>query len=95
MATDVVSGPLSWRDIYRAVGDSETRIKEHIDAVLQPMALQLADHEVRLRAREAADASRTARGETILGMLGASRAFLLLLLAAVSASGAITVFLGK
>lgn len=42
------SGKVGFRDIYRAVGESETRIKEHISLVLLPISTQLADHESRL-----------------------------------------------
>lgn len=37
------------RDIYRAVNESESRIKEHITLVLLPISAAVADHETRLR----------------------------------------------
>lgn len=40
---------VGFRDIYRAVGESEARIKEHISLVLLPLTATLADHEKRLR----------------------------------------------
>lgn len=40
---------VGFRDIYRAVGESETRIKEHISLTLLPIVNSLADHEIRLR----------------------------------------------
>jgi hypothetical protein len=39
------SGPLSWRDVYKAVGDSEARVIEAIKVAIAPMV----DHEARLR----------------------------------------------
>lgn len=44
--------PLSWRDIYRAVAESEVRIVAAINTAVGPVAAQAQDHEVRLRAIE-------------------------------------------
>jgi hypothetical protein len=46
---DMPSEKVGFRDIYRAVGESESRIKEHISLVLLPLTTQMADHETRLR----------------------------------------------
>jgi hypothetical protein len=43
------SAPLSWRDIYRAVTESEVRIVASINNAVGPVAAQAQDHEVRLR----------------------------------------------
>jgi hypothetical protein len=53
---------VGFRDIYRAVGESETRIKEHISLVLLPLTSTLADHEKRLRIieEEGSDEARLA-----------------------------------
>jgi hypothetical protein len=48
------SGPLSWRDVYRAVGESEQRIIGALNAAVLPLTKAQADHEARLRAVEAA-----------------------------------------
>lgn len=41
-------GPLSWRDVYKAVGDSEERVIDAIEAV----HTDVKDHETRLRSIE-------------------------------------------
>jgi hypothetical protein len=51
-AAQTGSDKVGFRDIYRAVGESETRIKEHISLVLLPIASSLADHEMRIRSIE-------------------------------------------
>jgi hypothetical protein len=43
------SGRVGYRDIYRAVGESEARIKEHITLVMLPITAAVADHESRIR----------------------------------------------
>lgn len=43
------SGPLSWRDVYRAVGESEARIIASVNAAVAPLNTASADHELRLR----------------------------------------------
>jgi hypothetical protein len=43
------SGRVGYRDIYRAVGESEARIKEHITLVMLPITAAVADHETRIR----------------------------------------------
>lgn len=45
-------GPLSWRDVYKAVGDSEERIVKAIHDATKPIAERQLDHEARLRAIE-------------------------------------------
>lgn len=46
------SSPLSWRDVYRAVGESEARVIASIQASVLPLTQAQADHEKRLRAVE-------------------------------------------
>jgi hypothetical protein len=46
------SAPLSWRDVYRAVSESETRIVAAIREATVPIATTQADHETRLRKLE-------------------------------------------
>lgn len=43
---------VGFRDIYRAVGESESRVKEHITLILLPITTAVADHEGRLRSIE-------------------------------------------
>jgi hypothetical protein len=43
------NGPLSWRDVYRAVGDSETRLLAALDKWGHELKEDFADHETRLR----------------------------------------------
>lgn len=51
------SGPLSWRDVYRAVGESEQRIIASVNAAVLPLTQAQADHETRLRSVETLAAS--------------------------------------
>jgi len=46
------SGPLSWRDVYTAVGDSEKRLTKVITDSIAPLVASDADHEFRLRSLE-------------------------------------------
>ena len=46
------SGPLSWRDVYRAVNESEQRIIRAVNDAVGPLAAARTDHEVRIRALE-------------------------------------------
>lgn len=43
---------VGFRDIYRAVGESESRIKEHMSLVLMPITSAVADHEKRITDHE-------------------------------------------
>jgi agmatine/peptidylarginine deiminase len=43
------SAPLSWRDVYRAVNESETRIVAAITDATKPIISLQSDHEQRLR----------------------------------------------
>lgn len=43
------TAPLSWRDVYKAVGDSESRVIAAIQSAVAPLTTSSADHEVRLR----------------------------------------------
>lgn len=45
-------GPLSWRDVYKAVNDSEERILSAIREIATPLERRATDHEARLRAVE-------------------------------------------
>jgi hypothetical protein len=46
------SGPLSWRDVYQAVKDSEQRITALIQSSVGPISKASEDHERRLRVLE-------------------------------------------
>lgn len=46
------SDKVGFRDIYRAVGESESRIKEHVSLVLLPITQAVADHEKRISDHE-------------------------------------------
>lgn len=52
--------PLSWRDVYRAVEQSEKRIIEAVNAAVQPLSDTSKDHEQRIRRLEQ-DGSQVAR----------------------------------
>lgn len=43
------SGPLSWRDVYKAVNESEARIVEAIRDAVKPLNERQNDHETRIR----------------------------------------------
>lgn len=43
------STPLSWRDVYRAVAESEVRIVAAINSAVSPLNASVIDHESRLR----------------------------------------------
>ena len=45
----VPSSPLSWRDVYRALGETEGRILAAINAAVTPINTTVIDHETRLR----------------------------------------------
>lgn len=46
------SQKVGFRDIYRAVGESEIRITAAINTAVSPLTAMAADHEVRIRALE-------------------------------------------
>lgn len=48
---------VGFRDIYRAVTESEVRVTAAIERAVSPLTAQAADHEVRLRALEAVNPS--------------------------------------
>lgn len=53
MPTDAdPNGRVGFRDIYRAVGESEARVVAAIQAVAGPLSDRAADHESRLRSLE-------------------------------------------
>lgn len=43
------TGPLSWRDVYKAVGDSEERLLRAFDDLRATVTGSTLDHETRLR----------------------------------------------
>lgn len=43
------TGPLSWRDVYKAVGDAESRLLKAIDDLRATVTGSTMDHEARLR----------------------------------------------
>lgn len=45
-------GPLSWRDVYKAVGDSETRILGALTEMKTTVTSTTGDHETRIRTVE-------------------------------------------
>lgn len=49
------TGPLSWRDVYKAVGETEQRIIAAIREATGPIKVDVADHETRLRKIESGD----------------------------------------
>lgn len=53
------TGRVGFRDIYRAVGESEARIISRIDNALSPLSASVADHESRLRDLERYSAALT------------------------------------
>lgn len=55
--TDSTDARVGFRDIYRAVTESEVRVTAAIERAVSPLTAQAADHEVRIRALEAASPS--------------------------------------
>lgn len=56
--TDAPGDPrVGFRDIYRAVTESEVRVTAAIERAVSPLTAQAADHEVRLRALESVNPS--------------------------------------
>jgi Arc/MetJ-type ribon-helix-helix transcriptional regulator len=45
-------GPLSWRDVYKAVHESEARVVEAIRDAVKPLNERQNDHEQRIRSLE-------------------------------------------
>jgi hypothetical protein len=66
--TEPNDGRVGFRDIYRAVNESESRIKEHMTLLLLPVVTQVADHENRIRTIETqgSDEARQALARTDL-----------------------------
>ncbi len=46
------SSPLSWRDVYKAVGDSEARVIAAIESAVAPLNISATNHETRIRELE-------------------------------------------
>lgn len=65
------TAPLSWRDVYRALGETETRIVAAINAAIAPLSATASDHEARLRAIEANGTPRVQNIERTLTALHA------------------------
>lgn len=53
------NGRVGFRDIYRAVGESEARIISRIDNALSPLTASVTDHEMRIRVLEQYSAALT------------------------------------
>jgi hypothetical protein len=51
--SEPTTGPLSWRDVYTAVGESEGRVVAAIEQLREDLGKVGDDHERRLRAIEA------------------------------------------
>jgi len=49
------TNPLSWRDVYHAVEQSEGRIVERIEKLEESISPVLSDHEERIRSCETAN----------------------------------------
>ena len=95
--TPYPNGPLSWRDVYTAVRDSEDRVVKAIKEAVAPVwdetkdhdrrirAMELggagADHETRLRVVEKMVDAFTNRENGIMSTLGAGKTTVLLLCA--------------
>jgi hypothetical protein len=73
------SGPLSWRDVYRAVEKSEASIVAAIDAAVRPLTDRQNDHELRLRALE----QHNQREQGVFTTLGVGKTFILAMAAVV------------
>ena len=93
-------GPLSWRDVYTAVRDSEDRVVRAIKEAVSPVWEDVRDqerrlrvmeqggagpdHEVRLRVVEKQVDNFVSREKGILSTLGVGKTFVLFLMAIVA-----------
>jgi len=66
--------PLSWRDVYKAVGDSESRVIAAIEAAIAPVKAMVEGHEERVRSLEI----NAAAANTLVAAAGSSAATLAL-----------------
>lgn len=68
------TGPLSWRDVYKAVGESEGRVIQSIKDAVGPLTQQGQDHELRLRLIEQAVAPLAVKAAAVDAELVAVKA---------------------
>lgn len=62
-------GPLSWRDVYLQVGESERRVIAALNTAIQPLALSASDHEKRIRDIEGMGSPQARRAEADVTLL--------------------------
>lgn len=63
-------GPLSWRDVYTAVGESERRVIAALNAAILPLTISTSDHETRIRAIEGQGSPQARLAEASVLALG-------------------------
>lgn len=85
--------PLSWRDVYRAVEESEGRVLAALTALSTRVLGVQTDHERRLRSVEDGLLIQMGRRQSAVEVLGAGKTFVLLAFSATGAAIAIIDFL--
>lgn len=60
------TGPLSWRDVYTAVGDSEARLTKVIKDAVEPLVKSDSDHEARIRSLESGSGGQVQANATAI-----------------------------
>jgi flagellar biosynthesis/type III secretory pathway ATPase len=70
-------GPLSWRDVYTAVGESESRTRDDIADLQKAVLGVTTDHEGRLRVIEAAALMNMGKRQGVIATLGVGKTALL------------------
>lgn len=75
-------GPLSWRDVYTAVGESESRTRDDIAALQGAVLSVTTDHEGRLRVIESAALMSMGKRQGVVATLGVGKTALLFILSA-------------
>lgn len=83
------SGPLSWRDVYRAVSESEDRVIAAIKDAIAPLTASAADHEARLRVVEIQTRAMSDQRAGVVSALTAGQKTVLLLTALIAAGVAV------
>jgi hypothetical protein len=69
MTPEQESTRVGFRDIYRAVTESEVRVTAAIERAVSPLNASVSDHEIRIRALEAGASGTPAANKAAIGVL--------------------------
>lgn len=70
-------GPLSWRDVYKAVNEAETRLSNDIAEMRTAVLSVTTDHESRLRVVEQAQLLGQGKAQGVAFTIGTGKAAVL------------------